>query len=107
MSRPEASDLELLGNGKRIVDIDPEIPDRALDLGVTEQELDGSEIAGSPVDHRRLRATHRMRAIGQRIEPNRPSPGSQQSCILARAHRPRPIDPAREQRLALVQAFRL
>jgi len=33
-----------------IVYFDPEIPDRAFDLGVAEQKLDGPEIARAPVD---------------------------------------------------------
>jgi hypothetical protein len=39
----------LLRNQKGIVDVNARIPRGALDLGVTEQKLDGSEIAGSAV----------------------------------------------------------
>jgi hypothetical protein len=45
-------DLNLLRNQKGIVDVDPKILYNALDLGVAEQKLDGSKIAGSPIDHR-------------------------------------------------------
>jgi class 3 adenylate cyclase len=47
-----------------IVDLDPEIPDGALDLRVSEKQLDRSQIAGLAVDLRCLRAAHRMRAVG-------------------------------------------
>jgi hypothetical protein len=33
-----------------IVDLDAEIPDRAFDLGMPEQQLDGSEISCPPID---------------------------------------------------------
>jgi len=33
-----------------IVDLDAEIADRALDLRMTEQELDGPQVASTPVD---------------------------------------------------------
>ena len=31
---PRYSDVDLLGDGERIIDLDAEVPDRALDLGV-------------------------------------------------------------------------
>ncbi len=45
-------DLNLLGNQKCIVGIDAQVPHRTLDLGVAQQELDGPEIACSPIDQR-------------------------------------------------------
>jgi len=49
--RLRQSDLNLLRNQKGIVDIDTQIAHGTLDLGVTQQELDGPEITCSPVDH--------------------------------------------------------
>jgi len=37
----------LLGNRKRIVNLNAEVSDRALDFGVSEQQLNRSQIAGS------------------------------------------------------------
>jgi hypothetical protein len=54
------SELDLLRQGKGIIDLDPEIPDGALDLRVSEKQLDRSQIAGLAVD---LRA-----ALVRRIE---------------------------------------
>jgi hypothetical protein len=51
MSRLRHSDLNLLRNQKGIVDVNPKIPNRALDLGVAQQELDRPEIACPSVDH--------------------------------------------------------
>jgi hypothetical protein len=36
--------------GQGVIDLNAEIPDRALDLGMPKQELDGPEIARAPVD---------------------------------------------------------
>jgi hypothetical protein len=35
---------------ERVIDLDAEITDRALDFGVTEQELYGAKISGAPAD---------------------------------------------------------
>ena len=47
---PGSSDVNLFRNGEGIIDLDTEVPDSAFDLGVTEQELHGSQIAGTSVD---------------------------------------------------------
>jgi hypothetical protein len=47
---PGSSDVHLLGDSECVIDLDPEIADRALDLPVAQQELHRPEIAGSPVD---------------------------------------------------------
>jgi hypothetical protein len=44
------SDIDLFGNGKRIVHLDPEIADRALYLRVAEQELNDAKIPRLFVD---------------------------------------------------------
>jgi hypothetical protein len=40
----------LLGYRQSVVNFDSKIADRALDLGVAEQQLDGPQIAGAPID---------------------------------------------------------
>ena len=47
---PHISDVNLFSYCQGIVDLDAEIPDRALDLGMPEQELDGPQVAGAPID---------------------------------------------------------
>ena len=49
-----ASNVGLLGDGQSVIDLDTEIANRALDLGVTEQQLDGPQIAGAAIDQRSL-----------------------------------------------------
>ena len=49
----QGSNVDLLRHGEGIIDIDAEIPDSALYLGVTKQKLDGPQIPGTTVDVRR------------------------------------------------------
>ena len=54
-ARPRhSSELDLLRQSQSIIDLDPKITDRALDLRVSEKQLDRSQIAGLAVDLRRL-----------------------------------------------------
>jgi hypothetical protein len=59
---PGISDIDLFRYRQSIVYFDPEISDRAFDLGVAKQKLDSSEIAGATVDQGSLRASERMRS---------------------------------------------
>ena len=45
---PGISDINLFRYCRGIVHFDPEIPDRAFDLGVAKQKLDSPEVARSP-----------------------------------------------------------
>ena len=42
---PHFSDIDLLGYGERVINLDSEIADRALDLRVAQQELNRAEIS--------------------------------------------------------------
>ena len=53
-----------------VIDLDAEIPDRALDLGMPEQRLDSPEIACPSVDQGGLRASQRMRAEPASADPS-------------------------------------
>jgi len=94
-----ASDLHLFRYRKRIVHLDAEIPDRAFNFGVAEHELDGSQIAGSPVDQRRLCPTQRMRAKQFRIKSDACHPFREKPTILAGRHALAATLSAREQEL--------
>ena len=41
---PQFSDVDLLGYGKRIIDLNSEITDRTFDLRVAQQELNRSKL---------------------------------------------------------------
>ena len=47
---PGISDINLFRYCQGVIDLDAEIPDRAFDLGMPEQELDGPEIACPSID---------------------------------------------------------
>jgi hypothetical protein len=63
LGRPRHSDFGVLGEIEHIFDVDAEIANRALDLGVSEQDLNRSEIASGLVNYRHLRPPQRMRAV--------------------------------------------
>ena len=47
---PAISDINLFGYGQGVIHFDAQISDRAFDLDMPEQKLDGPEIASPPVD---------------------------------------------------------
>ena len=79
---PRCSDVDLLGNGERIVDFDAEIPDRALHFSVAKEKLNRAEVPGSPVNQSRLGSPQRMRAEQRRVETDAGDPLRQQAGIL-------------------------
>jgi hypothetical protein len=54
---PGISDVNLFRYGQRVIDLDAEISDRAFDLGMSKQKLDGPEIASPSVDQGSLCAS--------------------------------------------------
>jgi hypothetical protein len=58
VTSPTRLHLSLLRDLQRVVDLDPEVSDRALKFAVVEEKLDGPEIPGPAVDQRRFRAPH-------------------------------------------------
>ena len=60
---PRFSDIDLLGYGESVIDLDSEIADRALDLRVAQQELNRTKISRFLIDKRCLRPAERMCAI--------------------------------------------
>lgn len=52
------SEFNLFRQGQRIVELDSEITNRALQLAVSEQKLNCSQISGLAVNLRRLRSAH-------------------------------------------------
>src|SRR5262245_35423688 len=67
---PGISDLDLLRDLKRIVDLHAEVPNGAFDLRVAKPQLNGSQIAGSPIDQGCLCPPHGMRGVLERVEAN-------------------------------------
>ncbi len=59
--RPGASDVDVFRYCEGIIYFDAEISDRAFDLCMSEQKLDGPEIASPPVDQGSFCPSQRMR----------------------------------------------
>jgi hypothetical protein len=47
---PQYSDVDLFGDGERVIDLDAEVPDRALYLGVAKEQLHRAKVPPSTVD---------------------------------------------------------
>jgi hypothetical protein len=82
--RAHASKLDLLGECEGVLDLDAEVLDGALDLGVTEQQLYCPEVARALVDLSRLGTAERMRAVAGWVKPDAGDPVLYQALILAR-----------------------
>jgi hypothetical protein len=68
-----------------------------------EQQLNGTEVLGSPVDQRRLGAPHRVRAVVGGIESQFLNPASQDSRVLPRPKVRRVVDATRKQEVVRPQ----
>lgn len=88
------SDLGVLGKGKRVFHVDPEIAHRILDLAMTGKDLDGAQVAGRPVDDRRLRSPKRVGAMLASHQTAPCHPFVDKPGILAGAEMPFMINPA-------------
>jgi hypothetical protein len=83
---PGISDVYLFRYRERVVDLDAEVPDRALDLRVTEQELDGPQVASAPIYQAHLGASKRVGAVDARIEADACDPLRYEPSVLACRH---------------------
>ena len=81
---PVRLELDLLRDAESILDLDPEVPNGALQLRMAEQELDGSQVPGFLIDLRRLGSSHRMRAICRRFEASAVYPTVNEAGVLPR-----------------------
>jgi hypothetical protein len=61
------SEVDLFRYGKGVIDLNAEISDRALDLGVAEQQLHGSQVASPTIDKGRLCSSQGMGAEQVRV----------------------------------------
>lgn len=61
---PSTLDFNGFGDGESILQFDAQIPNRAIHLGVSEKELNGSKVSGLLVDLSDFCPPHRMRAVG-------------------------------------------
>jgi hypothetical protein len=64
------SEVSLLGESKRVIDLNAEIADRALELGMTKQQLAGAQVSRPLVDERDLCSPQAVSAIQRSVEAN-------------------------------------
>jgi len=69
---PGISDINLFRYGQGVINLNAEIPDSAFDLCMSEQELDGPEIAGALIDQGCFGASQGMRPKQPRVQPTPP-----------------------------------
>ena len=96
---PGISDINLFRYCWGIIDLDAEIPDRAFDLGMPEQELDSPQVARSPVDQGSF-AAQGMRPELPRVESDAANPLGDEAGILAGCYAAVGSAMAGEQKLA-------
>jgi hypothetical protein len=80
---PRSSDLDFLGDIKRVVDLDAQIADRALNLRVAEEQLNCPEIPGAAANQGRLSTAHGVRGVLERIEADASDPFTDEASVLA------------------------
>ena len=88
------SNFGVLGKGKRVFHVNPEITHCALNLAMTEKDLDGTKVAGRPIDDRCLRSAKRVRAILASHHADPCHPFIDEPGILAAAEMPIMINSA-------------
>jgi hypothetical protein len=71
---PVISNVDLLGDGDRIINIDAKVPDGAFDFAMAEKKLNVAEISSSPIDQGRFGASQRMSAESRGVEADAGNP---------------------------------
>ena len=91
--------LRAFGKCERILDVDAQVTNGALDLRVAEQDLHGAQVARPLVDDRRLGSSQRMRPVVLRPQSDPGHPLINEPRILPGADMIGVIDPARKSEL--------
>ena len=74
---PHFSDIDLLGYGERVITLDSEIANRALNLRVAKQELNRTKISCFLIDQRCSDSAERVCAIGAAVKADQYQPARQ------------------------------
>ena len=78
------SEVNLLGNIQGVVHLNSEISDGAFQLGVSEEKLDCTQVAGLPINLCRLRSAHGVRPVSRTVETGAVDPPMDDASILSR-----------------------
>jgi len=60
---PGSSNIDLFGYRDSVINLDAEVSHGALDLGVAEEELNGTQVSCAPIDQRGLGPPQRVGAV--------------------------------------------
>jgi hypothetical protein len=71
---PGISDINLFGYCPGVIYFDAQVSDRAFDLGMPKQNLNGPEISCPPIDQGSFCASQRMGPKQTRVQSNAPGP---------------------------------
>ena len=94
---PGTSDVHLLGDSEGIVHLDSKVANGALDLSMAQQELDGSQVAGSSVDEGSFRPSQRVGAVEGGVQANSGDLAGGEPGVLPSCQRPSGKAAAREE----------
>ena len=78
----QRSELDLLCEPKRVIYFNPEVTNGRLDLRVTEQQLDRSQVAGLPIELGDFGSSQRVGAEAAIIEPDVADPPMDDAGLL-------------------------
>ena len=87
---PSSSDFRVLRKSDRVINVDAEVANGILDVGVIQQDFHGAKVAGCFLDERSPRSAHRMRAVFSHVEASCTDPRVDQPGVLAGAEVIRP-----------------
>lgn len=96
--------LSLFRHLKRVVYLDSEISNRALQLRVPQQQLDSAQVLCPTIDERSLCSTHGVCAIRGVIESDRCNPAMDKPGVLARRQVRGVVNATREEEIRGAQA---
>ncbi len=83
-ARQYALDVDFLGDTQRIFKFDAKVSNCTVDLGMSEQKVNRSEISHFPVNLCRLGPAKRMRSVSAWFQSNRSHPVLDKPTVLAR-----------------------
>ena len=80
--QPAHLDLGSLGDLKSIVNLNSEVSNGTLELGMPEQQLHYPKVLGPPVNQGGLRTPHRVRPVRRFVKPDLPNPAVNDPAVL-------------------------
>src|ERR1700730_17989053 len=97
---PGTSDVNLFRYCQGVIYFDAQVSDRACDLSMSKQKLNGPEVSCPPVDQGGFCASQRMGPKQPRVQSGTPDPLRNKASILAGRHIGLGTTAARKQELA-------